>query len=52
MSQKVELNRGIGALIDMILQISMLRPSQEQAMPQHSRTRVSPLSLIILRKNF
>ncbi|XP_058802324.1 lysosomal-trafficking regulator isoform X2 [Phymastichus coffea] len=45
MTQKIELKRGISALIEMLLQISMLRPSQEQAMPQHNRTRLSTMDI-------
>lgn len=37
---KVKLNRGIGVLVDIFLQVSMLRPSQEQTIPQQSQKTV------------
>jgi hypothetical protein len=40
MDSKVKLSRGIGALVEIFLQVSMLRPSQEQTIPQQNRTRV------------
>lgn len=41
LNKDVKLNSGMGFLVDIILQISILRASQEQIIPQHGRRRVS-----------
>ena len=41
----VRLGRGIAMLVDALLRVSMLRPSQEQTMPQPIRPRVNLISI-------
>ena len=40
MSENVHLSSGVSALIEVLLQIAMLRPSQEQTIPHHNKNRV------------
>lgn len=46
MDPKVKLSRGLSALVEIFLQVSMLRPSQEQTVPQLSRTTVCSRNLV------
>ncbi|XP_023246507.1 lysosomal-trafficking regulator [Copidosoma floridanum] len=41
----VKLNQGVGSIVEILLQISMLRPSQEQIVPQQNRTRLSTVTM-------
>ncbi|XP_016837232.1 lysosomal-trafficking regulator isoform X2 [Nasonia vitripennis] len=44
---KVKLSRGLSALVEIFLQVSMLRPSQEQTVPHQSRTTLSTMTMDI-----
>lgn len=41
----IRLRHGIAMLVEALLRVAMLRPSQEQTMPQQTRPRVCNLSL-------
>lgn len=43
----IKLGRGIATLVEALLRVSMLRPSQEQTMPQPTRPRVSRLRKLV-----
>ncbi|KAJ8668849.1 hypothetical protein QAD02_000108 [Eretmocerus hayati] len=47
MNEKVVLSGGISALVEILLQVSMLRPSHEQTVPQHNRSRLSTMAMDI-----
>ena len=45
MNEDIKLGRGISALVEIFLQVSMLRPSLEQTIPVQNQIRVSNTSI-------